>query len=774
MEIYQDPFSPSPTDRGFTSDSLYLFDLQLPGYDVVSRLPPGKADLIPVEIFSEIFLYTTHNDPRSQVKLMLVCRRWHAIMLSTPGILSRLRIRGWTRKEDVEIIGRRWLLDVTIEDFLADGNDFDIDNFHASLTAATQATWRSLEFISFGPDCLLYLGQPSHVHVFHSLTTLKVNMAKDTNGPVDILPHLQRLENFNAQHLYLPIYPPDVHLPLTQTLRVLHLKCASIQWLAGQVFPALNDCTIIFPPHTEAFELVDMPLCSSLKYNSNGLGHLGRFSLPSLARLNVKCGQWSTSRGTLQVAALHPMLLTTHSITCIYLQVECSEQLLAYILRLVPNLEKLWLGLARPCALSKAFFQEFVGGPSSRPMTGSPNRTVAPLLCRKLKMLYLHYKRWFRGSEMRGPISALGNIVGPRQLEERSRFSLRLSSDDWPKGQVWKVHEPVKRFDLNLNGGEFYIGFPSPYGIVPLSPASKVNILAFPHFKELEYITAHGNWYLPIEDFFPFHNLGEVRMQYTFLKIQPNTPLPSPFHTLRVLLMYSIPSSLLLGQVFHKLERFLEYSSDNAHDLRQGLLTEMPVCTRLVVELSRLATLKLPEICELSVCFDDDEPNEIWARQVAVNSNLPGLKLLHLHCGVLNFKWPTRANIMRILRSLPALEILVIDDAYITIPYVDFLKAFVPIDAQESTGLNQSSGEHQILKVPCPNLQSLHIEGTNIIEQPAFIPVLKDVVTLRAVFGSPLKSFTIYRDRRKWELIGRDGGFTIEEGVPAIQFVLEI
>ena len=77
--------------------------------------PPHKAHLVPVEIFSEIFQYTVQADPRSQINLMLVCRHWHSIMLSTPGMRSHLRIDMLTRKQDVERPGRGWLLDVTID-----------------------------------------------------------------------------------------------------------------------------------------------------------------------------------------------------------------------------------------------------------------------------------------------------------------------------------------------------------------------------------------------------------------------------------------------------------------------------------------------------------------------------------------------------------------------------------------------------------------------------------------------------------------------------------
>ena len=49
-------------------------DSELPDYDVDSRswLPPGKAHLIPMEIFSEVFPYTTRKCPLSHINLMLV------------------------------------------------------------------------------------------------------------------------------------------------------------------------------------------------------------------------------------------------------------------------------------------------------------------------------------------------------------------------------------------------------------------------------------------------------------------------------------------------------------------------------------------------------------------------------------------------------------------------------------------------------------------------------------------------------------------------------
>jgi len=127
----------------------------------------------------------------------------------------------------------------------------------------------------------------------------------------------------------------------------------------------------------------------------------------------------------------------------------------------------------------------------------------------------------------------------------------------------------------------------------------------------------------------------------------------------------------------------------------------------------------------------------------------------------------------KILGSLPALETLVLYYKHLVKPYVTFYEAFIPMNAQ---GTSEPIWEGQIPKVLCPRLESLQIEGIRPTVQPELMPVLKNIVTLRAIIGSPLKSFTFYdwSPYQKWELIGRDGSFTMEEAVPAQRFKLDI
>ena len=799
----------------------------------------GKACLIPVEIYSEIFLYMVQADPRSRVKLMLVCRQWNDIMLSTPGIHSQLRITSLTEKKDVERFGRMWLLDVTVDMERWASYRFDPERFFGSFMAAAQAAsrWRSLELVAFPPpgkyndlqivlplqhletfklapccdlgnllepfittiattttprltvmevlhpDATTYLVQPTHFQIFSSLTTLRL-ICRRMQNPVDILPHLHKLETFEAHYLFLPIYSPRFDLPMTQTIHILRLKSVSVQWMADRIFPALEECSIIFPHHADAVQSVYMPSCSILEYESNNLGALEHFRLPTLARLEVKCGQWRAWSGTLQLAALHS-IFASQSLTVLHLQIKCHEQLLAHMLGLVPALEELWMGLSSPHALSSTFLLAFAaGGCNATAKIGTSSRTIPPL-CSGLKSLHLHYKRWLRGAERKPLMPAFGDIVASHQHLDKTGFSLSLSFDGESKEQVWEVRGLVEKFDIKLeNEDEAWIGFSSPRGIIYLSTPSLYDFGYLQHFRELEYIVFHGNRDIHIDCFLPFHSLKELRIPSVGL--WPDTPLSTNlpfFHTLKVLHVRYIDYSILAGRTFHKLERYKE--DYDAFTIDAGPLIELPVCNRLLVGLTKLASLNLPQILELGLLISGKVPNRdnagsVWEKHVAVNSNLSGLKCLHFYdpyCEDIEY-----TDLIQILRSVPALEILIIDNRYIKNRYMDFFEAFVPVRAQEISGLHQSSEEGHRLGVLCPKLESLQIQEIHLTERPELMPVLKDIVTLRTTIGYPLKSFTFYiclyvaekKSEQKWELIGKDGKFTMGEVIPAQEFDLDI
>ena len=797
--------------------------------EVRPMLPAGKADLIPVEILSEIFLFAVQDwiPGRSRKELMLVCRRWHAIMISIPGIPSQLTIRRATQKEVVQefIQGRRSRLDVRVDlNDETDGSDFNAENLHACLLAVAQAAtrWSSLNLISppphgeytnlhilqplvhlksfklacgFGelveplmasisksatpnlttmalkdPVAVFYLVQPAYLHITHSLTALTVLLAKRMDNPADILPHLHRLEFFEARNLGLPFYPPDVSLPLTHTLQFLTLKSVSVQWMAGRVFPVLMQFQVKFPHNADiiqASQPIFMPSCYHLLYYSNNLHPLTHFHPRSLNRLDVKSAQWNIWRGNPHLVALCSAVAAgAKGLTQLHLDVECSEQLLVYMLSLVPALQSLWLDLARPNALSTTFFQAFVvkkpNADGVSDMVRQPSQTITPL-CPSLTSLLLHYKRWLRNPGEKALIVALADIVASRDSRMFSQFSLLLSFDEMLENSTWSIDKPVKN-SRSIGSTEVTLGISVPHGIVPMSKVlPRTGIVALP-YKEAEYLRLwHSHSSSPIEFLFTHDHMELMVYDYHPLPSPTSLPYALPlFYSLRVLVVEGTDPSFLVGHTFHKLERCKVVGSPGSFGASPSpsTETEMPVCTRINIDDPYLlATFKLPQVHELALGFSDPKCSIIWQKHIAVNANLSGLTLLHMK------KWPFDGDLISILRPLSSLETLIIGSQRGVVSFSPFL----PMDVNGTSGLEQTSGQLQKLAILCPRMHRLQIEVEDSPLQPELVPILKSIVTLRAECGSSLKRFT-YRILYKpgshpgsqFELIGTDGSFIME------------
>jgi hypothetical protein len=787
-------------------------------------LAPGKADLIPVEILSEIFLLIAQGWSRYRRDLMLVCWRWHAIIISTPGIHSQLTIRRATRKEVVQVLiqGRTSRLHVRVDvNDEKDGSDFDAENFNACFMAAAGAAsrWSSLSLISPPPhgeykalqilqplvhlECfklacgfsefleplmiaintsaspilttmqledpaaVLYLAQPAWLQITNSLTTLIIQLSKKMDSPVDILPHLHKLGHFEARNLCLPFYPPNTFLPLIHTLRFLNLKAVSVQWMAGHVFPVLEKCEITFPRHAgaiQALQPVTMPSCVFLTYNSNDLRPLTQFHLTSLHELYVKSGQWNVRKGNPHLASLYPVVTAgAKSLTELRLDVECSEQLLVYMLSLVPALKRLWLGLTRPNALCTTFFQAFIvrepKTDDAPDMLGPPSEVIPPL-CPSLTSLHLHHRRWLRGPDKKAIIMTFGDIMTSRNLEIHGSFNLILSFDKAPKSS-WSIGQPVRK-SKGLGDAEFILGISVPYGKIPISTALPRNgVVALP-LKEAEYLRLRQFYVNSSFEFLFIHDHMEL-MVYDYHRPPLPTSLPCAlplFYALRVLVVEDTNPSFLAGHTFQKLERCKVVRSlfFFGASPRPFTETEMPVCTRVDIDDPYLlATFKLPQIRELALDFSDPNRSIIWEKHIAMNASLSRLTLLHIK------KWPFHGHLVPILRSLPLLQTLIISSRL----GMDSLTAFLPIEANGTSKLKQTSGEGQTITLLCPRLRSLRIEGQHPSVEPALIPILGDIIILRIEHGSPLENFTFSWFRPKpgsqIELIGKNGSPTMEK-----------
>ena len=809
-----------------------------------------RIETIPVEILSEIFLLVSQfpgDEWWNWRVLMLVCRHWHAIILLTPGLHSQLRIRRATPKNFIQafIQERKTRLGVMVDiNDEGDGSDFDAENFYACFMAAIQAAsrWSSLNLISppphgeykdiqilqplthleslklacgsgefferlmiaisrnappnltamslADPAAVLCLVRPACSDLYHSLSTLKIQLVKRMDSPADILPHLHRLETLEACRLCLPFYSPDSPLSLIRTIRFLYLKSVSVQWMAGRDFPALEKCRIIFPHHADtihALRPVTMPSCAFLLYDSNDLHPLTQFHLPSLDALDVKNTQWNVWRGNPQLVSLCPIVTATpQALNVLHLDIKCSDRLLGYMLELAPALEELWLGVAHPNSLSKTLFQAFIArephAEGVSEMVGPPSQTSAPL-CPSLKLLHLHYKRWMRGPDKTALVVALSDIVGSRQLETESSFSLRLSFDEVLEGSHWTIGKPVKKIK-NLKNGDLVLGISTLHAIIPIStllPERGLVSLPFKKTESLHLLAGHSTSleFLFIRDHMELMVYDDYR---------PPLPSSSPcalplFYALRVLVMKCDNPSFLAGHIFHKLKRCrllkgrgskgnptlhtvpivwpstLTLTSPSPEGFRE---TQMPVCTRVDIDDPWVfVAFKVPQIRKLAIDFSDPNCSLIWAKHAAVNANLSGLKLLHTK------NWPYDEDPTAILRLVPLLETLIISSR---IGVVSF-KAFLPINSNGTSGQKQTSDEGKTLAVLCPRLRHLRIEREDHWVQPDLVPYAKSIIALRAVCGSPLKAFTCVefspKPGRKFELIGRDGSFTMEESALA-------
>ena len=689
-----------------------------------------------------------------------------------------------------------------------DEQDFDANEFHASFMAAIQAAsrWRSLVLRSFPPpgeykkvhtilqpldslwsfrmseDCdlgdlfeplmtaiattapphltdldlsdlnsVLYLTRPACLHVFCSLTTLTITLSKKMEEPADILPHLQRLEEFDARHLHLPIYSPNACLPLIQTLHSLTLKSVSVQWMAGRVFPVLWRCHITFPHHADTIciEPVTMPACASLKYDSNDLDPLRYFRTLPIDELVVASGQWNTRRGNRQLITISPRVVASaQSLIVLDIRVQCCEQLLLLLLGVLQALEQLVLRLASPHALSATFFQAFIAAESDAHSTSEMPALPRLPLAMGLIELRLDYQRWLRGSERKTLIPVFGDILSSRQ---QSGLSINITFNG--AEDFWTVGRPIERM---LQGapysGEFILGISSPRGIIPLD---MIDVFPSVPFKEAEYLVAGHQ--LSIDHLLTLHHLVELRIKadQDALPTVPPPKLPL-FDSLKVLEANNLHPWFLAGQTFHRLEKCRISLCGERHGLGEGQVIRMPVCERVDVDdLNLLAILKLPRIRELRASFHHPEFDMIWEKHIAVNANLSGLELLHVD------GWNQQAELIEALGFLPVLKSLILENR--SDLDAGFFQEFVPKHL-----LMQPHNEHQI-SILCPTLRTLLIQGFDLTKKRELVPVFKEVVILRAVCGSPLTTFTLlnfsFAPGSKIELIGGHGGFVVEKVV---------
>src|SRR5258706_1031500 len=161
----------------------------------------------------------------------------------------------------------------------------------------------------------------------------------------------------------------------------------------------------------------------------------------------------------------------------------------------------------------------------------------------------------------------------------------------------------------------------------------------------------------------------------------------------------------------------------------------------------------------------------IWEEHIAVNANLSGMELLHVH------EWYQQGDLIQVLGCLPVLKDLILREGLGL--DADFFREFVPMGPDGTPIIKQSSDEGQKSVILCPMLRNFLVEDFDSTVPLELIPVFKDVVTLRGAGGSPLKRFSLFdfAFKTKFKLIGRHESFMVKEvarGKHARSFRLDI
>ena len=316
------------------------------------------------------------------------------------------------------------------------------------LGATTRAKLTTVEINS--ANVISFLLSPSYSAVFHSVRVLCL----DTLGPhipVDLLPHLHRLESFTASHLSLPFYAHDLDLPFVRTLRYLKLRAVSVQWMRGRTFPALKTCILILPHHHHTLGTLKtiLPECRVLTFEGYPLITFN-FLANKLACLSVS-SQGNKRRGTLHLAWLSNQA-TRFTLRVLHIGIEATSRAWIIALGLMSDLEELVIESARPSSLGVKFMQSLIAKPvhPSKPGIKVTLMKCDARLCPSLKRFALKYRRWLRPSEDFTLLPEFMSIIWSRKRSNCSLQSFRI----WKTSDQQEPLELIEDSNVNFEGLE--------------------------------------------------------------------------------------------------------------------------------------------------------------------------------------------------------------------------------------------------------------------------------------------------------------------------------
>ena len=470
---------------------------------------------LPIELLHQIFLAIIEETSGPPLALMLVCKQWHNIITS---IWSSLSLGTSTPIDAVarKLERNQWLLDIVVDTDSDHGHFTPSDGSFEAIFAAIEATsrWRSFIVKSFPAqadlleDCVNRHLQRSSNATMSRFTTFKIKSSCETspllNGllhilgttagpalttveinssnvisflvpaysslfrslkvlslgaprirdPVDLLPHLHQLETFTVSHLSFPTYPHHIELPFVHTLRHLSLRAASIQWMSGQIFHALEDCALIFPRHQHVLHTfhTTLPNCNHFTFQGYPLTILGGVSAHKLSRISVTYSGSFNRLGSQQLVWFSGQVLGERRLApkSLHISIEATSQAWMSSLGFMSHLEELVIHTAHPSSLGATIFQSLVVHPvhSSNMGTTSSHGELGAPLCPSLRRFGLKYDRWLRPTEQFELIPVLVSFIQSRQ---HSNYALE-SFDLWTTSEQRTSLKLIERSQLSVEG----------------------------------------------------------------------------------------------------------------------------------------------------------------------------------------------------------------------------------------------------------------------------------------------------------------------------------
>jgi hypothetical protein len=621
---------------------------------------------LPADLLREIFLYSIEANHTEHGQLASVCRHWQTIITSTGSLWSTLRVGTWTDRERVTA----WLQKAEQKNVIIDTQRNDQVSSNALPLSALQDAlaythqWRELTISSFPPDDVVsqlgfqvaspmnvlkvlhiaaecthspsfahllnlvptevplrvlrlyspfastYFLQPRWFSVLRNLTVLIVS-GKDMDEPFELLPTFTQLRTFEADHLRFPFYGPNANLPILYSLRKLHLRACSIQWMAGREFPCLEECAILLPHHWQATQRheVQFPSCKKLTYRGHPMTAVQYFHVPEMRAMELRSHDCNEKRFYQHLRHLCRVDGRFSNLTTLHLTLQCSEQVLIKVLKYLVPLQKLVISIAYPSPSWQIFLESLAAEPSTKKWVAWGQRKEAyqewkewcdsltwhANILPHLKYLGIQCPKGFSQSDFLDNSPFLRLIGWTRAyltppLEHLKVWKGRGGMDDTAVDYISTGYldeypgVPIKEYDAMLVTGMatlcMNIDFPgTPMATHPLFiPHSTV---LFRRLQRLEiFLTSRQEITI-----LPY--VEQIKTLVLWGGFIPEYPLDLdlPFtHTLQSLTLQTSAPSWMLGRTFNALlELYIDWSSSQPKDMPryEGPQAGLPACTKL-------------------------------------------------------------------------------------------------------------------------------------------------------------------------------------------------